>query len=260
MANTRPSTFVNYCSYTQQEDIKRLKFITAAVESKHTDGLSVLEVGCGNGNICFQLAKYGHKVLGMDISSETILTAQALHSHPNLEYRVIDVESFVSDREFDVIVCSEVLEHLYEPAKVLLAISERMKSVGIAIVTVPNGHGMREMLVTRQMQYLARKNNMLTKTVSSMMRMLGYNGYSSQTSAADLTHIQFFSLRDIQRLAHSCRLTITKIGAANFIEKVFPWSLFCKHSSTLQKFDCWVADMLPIRWSSGFNMVMQKQR
>ena len=45
---------------------------------------------------------------------------------------------------FDLIVCSEVLEHLHEPRPLVAAITEKLAPSGLVFVTVPNGFGLRE--------------------------------------------------------------------------------------------------------------------
>ena len=72
---------------------------------------------------------------------------------------------------------------------------------GILVVTVPNGKGPRELLITRPIQYLQQKNNFAWKLVSSIKNRLGYKGITVQSSAGDLTHLQFYTYSSLKKLS-----------------------------------------------------------
>lgn len=250
--------FVNFTKYTKCEDLKRLKFIQNQVE-KIKPPLQILEVGCGNGNICYQIAHLGHQVVGIDLSKESIDYANEHFAMPNLSYKTLPAESIDGHSLYDVIICSEVLEHLVEPSKVLTQIFRMLKPNGIAIITVPNGKGPRERLITRPIQNLRKSDGLLWKITTRFKTLLGYKGTTIQSNAVSLEHIQFFSLTSLHELAKNAGFQIIEIQAANFIEAVFPISLLTKPFKLLQQLDCYIADKLPIAWSSGFYTVMAKK-
>ncbi len=92
-----------------------------------------------------------------------------------------------------------------------------------------------------------------------MKKCLGYNGDTPQSSSTSLSHIQFFTYKDVHELADKSSFSICKIAPSSFIEKVFPFSIIYRRVRKLQQFDCWMADRLPIRWTSGFYMIMKKK-
>lgn len=76
-------------------------------------GERVLDIGCGIGAVAFDMAeKAGAHVLGIDLSPENIETAKRQHPHPNVEYRVQDGLQPFGETPFDVVVLSNILEHL----------------------------------------------------------------------------------------------------------------------------------------------------
>jgi SAM-dependent methyltransferase len=79
-------------------------------------GERVLDVGCGNGALACDLAeRAGAIVFGIDINPKNIHTAQTVRAHPNVTYQVGDVyHDLPCDASFDVIVLSNVLEHLVD--------------------------------------------------------------------------------------------------------------------------------------------------
>lgn len=96
----------------------------------------VLEVGCGQGWLLAGLADAlpDADLAGMDIRPEAIRFARTLV--PSARCSVGDAHALEhSDDSFDVVVCSEVLEHVEEPA-VVLAELERVCS-GTLVISVP---------------------------------------------------------------------------------------------------------------------------
>ncbi len=250
--------FTNFTDYTRIEDLKRLKFIQDAVLGLNRKDLTIIEVGCGNGNISYQLACLGFKVRAVDISPEAIAKAKKRYQSSSLSYEVVNAEQLVNDERYDVVVMSEVLEHLTEPASVLKAVSAMMKPDAIAVITVPNGFGPRELFVTKPVQAIYRGKGVVPKLLYNFKNTLGYKGVTIQSANHDLTHIQFFSYKALNQLAQDCGLKIVKSSAANFLDGVFPFSFVTRRSLTMQHFDCWVADQVPLCWASGFNTVMVK--
>ena len=250
--------FINYTNYSKEEDLKRLRFVVEAANLFPHAPANVIEIGCGNGNMSYQLARSGHRVIGIDVSEESVRTAREQFQCENLEFRCMAAEEITPDRKFDVILCSEVLEHLYEPLPVLKTISGMMHAGSILILTVPNGKGPRERLITKPVQRMRSNNNLAWKFTSKIKSALGYQGTTVQSSNHSLDHIQFFTLSQLHHMAGECNLTITGLRAANFMESTFPVSLLTRFIHPLQKFDCFIADYLPVTWSSGFYMTLKK--
>ena len=92
---------------------------------------SVLEVGCGEGHVTRKLAAMfpGARVVGSDFSPEIVEAARRLH--PGLAFEVLSVyELDEKAGRFDLVVASEMLEHLERPSEAL----ERMVRVAGAFV------------------------------------------------------------------------------------------------------------------------------
>jgi SAM-dependent methyltransferase len=245
--------------FSRIADKKRLEFIVDAISKNIPAGEKVLDVGCGNGIITAAVGKLGFFVTAIDSSEKTILAAQSANHLPNVKFMVVAAgELAAQPGKFAAIICSEVLEHLNDPASLLDVLKKSLKDNGILVVTVPNGRGPRELFVTKPVQYLQKKNNMAWKIVSNVKQLLGYKGTTEQSSADDLMHVQFFTWPTLVKLAKSHGLEIVTINKTNFIEQVFPFSLVIKRSKALQKLDCKLADWLPLGFSSGFMMVWRK--
>jgi 2-polyprenyl-3-methyl-5-hydroxy-6-metoxy-1,4-benzoquinol methylase len=244
--------------FSRIADKKRVDFITDAISKNISAGESILDVGCGNGIISRAVGRMGYQVTGIDSSEKTIKAASS-GNLPNVNFIVLSAGEFTPEPgKYSAIICSEVLEHLEDPSSLLDTLNKSLKDNGILIVTVPNGRGPRELLVTRPVQYLQNKNNFTWKLVSAVKKFLGYRGTTVQSSADDLSHIQFYTYNMLSELAHSQGFKIIQVKKTNFIEQVFPFSLVMKHSPALQKFDCRLADKLPLGFTSGFMTVWKK--
>ncbi len=241
-------------------DIKRLDFIVKSLREHLPENAVVLDVGCGNGVISRGLGRHGFNVLGIDISEKTIANARSLNDLPNVRFEVMSAEQLsVSETKYHAVVCSEVLEHLNQPDQLLKVIHASLHDTGVVIVTVPNGKGPREVFVTKPVQRMQKKNNWIWRMTSKIKSGLGYKGTTVQSAADDLSHIQFFTKKTLEDLAGKTRFQIIRFGKTNFIEDVFPFSMVTKRLKFLQKWDCQVAEVLPLSWNGGFVTVWKKK-
>lgn len=77
----------------------------------------ILDIGCGNGEMTNRLIKDGYNVYGIDASISGIEVANK--SNPgrfftqNVNSKLLPKE--IRDIEFDLIISTEVIEHLYDP-------------------------------------------------------------------------------------------------------------------------------------------------
>ena len=103
------------------------------------DGLRILDAGCGNGFIAAQLAALGHHLTGVDTSVDGIQVARA--AYPDVCYAVASVydnlSSFMPSEGWDVIVSSEVIEHLYSPRAFLRNMHTHLRPGGSIVLTTP---------------------------------------------------------------------------------------------------------------------------
>ncbi|MCK7614544.1 class I SAM-dependent methyltransferase [Roseibium sediminicola] len=78
--------------------------------------LSVLDIGCGQGRDALFLARMGHSVLGVDLSSHGIdqLLTDARREKLSIEGVVADLAQYCPDRMFDVVLIDRTLHMLNE--------------------------------------------------------------------------------------------------------------------------------------------------
>ena len=108
-----------------------------------SEGLRVLEYGCGTGSHSLEIARRGGLVTGIDISEMGIRKAQARAEAAQVEgaeYLVMDAEEMLfEDNTFDLVIGEGILHHL-DLEKSYSEISRVLKPGGQAIFMEPLGH------------------------------------------------------------------------------------------------------------------------
>jgi len=249
--------YYSFTSYSDIEDLKRLDFIVSQVLELHQPGAKIIDIGCGNGNISLALGSLGFEVLGVDIDSNSIANAAKRNSFQNVKFEVRDVSKLEANANFDAVICSEVLEHLENPAKMVEVIAAILNKDGVFIATVPNGFGPREVLITRPMQWLTAHK--LDKGIIAFKKMLGYNASTLQSSNEDLTHIHFFTYSALSKMIQQFGFKPHHYQNGDFLERIFPLSLLTNRIKFLQRLDCWIIDFLPKQLSGGFYTSWRKK-
>jgi SAM-dependent methyltransferase len=102
---------------------------------KRTD--RAIDVGCGDGSkVGGWLSNHAASYVGFDVSGEAVELARKRGLNAEL---VDDASSLpLADHSADVAICSEVLEHLFDPLAALVEIRRVLAPGGLLVVTVPN--------------------------------------------------------------------------------------------------------------------------
>jgi ubiquinone/menaquinone biosynthesis C-methylase UbiE len=83
------------------------------VERIHGGGQRVLDVGCGYGAVAYSIAtRTDARVTGLDMSAAQVERAQARFRHPRLTFMVGRAPDTLPPGPFDIVVASNVLEHV----------------------------------------------------------------------------------------------------------------------------------------------------
>jgi SAM-dependent methyltransferase len=111
------------------------------------DDAAILEVGCGDGSFTRDLAQLSTRVTAVDISASQI--ERNARAHPEIKFRQHDVaQPFpFANAAFDVIWCSEVLEHLFDPGFAVREMHRVLAPGGRLLVTVPYHGVFKDVLI-----------------------------------------------------------------------------------------------------------------
>ncbi len=101
--------------------------------------LEILDVGCGTGTNAREIKSINPncKITGINKSEKELQTALKWLDQ-DIAFNLNSEECIKLDREFDLIICSHILEHLIDPALRVLELSKYLKPTGRMILLVPN--------------------------------------------------------------------------------------------------------------------------
>ena len=149
--------------------------------------INIYEAGCGNASFTPLLQEYADTLVATDISKSQIEKNSKLH--PEIKFQFADLQKklpFENDA-FDLVWCSEVLEHLYFPHIAVEEFHRVLRPGGKLLVTVPF-HG--------------RFKNIL---IALFKFEEHYDPYYS--------HVQFFTEKSLTKVLHKSGFENIKISS-----------------------------------------------
>jgi len=146
------------------------------------NGLTILDVGAGDGVISKPIGKMGNNVISIELPTIAIIAHRC--GVPSVVANDAEHLTFASN-SFDVVIASEVLEHLWNPQNFFYEADRILKAGGYLLIETPDGKG--------SLLYDDHKNYF---TVESVKQILGAK----------------FTLREVEHLAATgCAQTPTII-------------------------------------------------
>lgn len=102
------------------------------------DDKDVIDVGCGTGHLLAEFRRWAkpRSMTGCDFSEEGIRFSR--ERFPGCRFFRHDIYEPLPD-SYDVLLCTEVLEHLEYPVKAIRNLINATRRGGVIIITVPNG-------------------------------------------------------------------------------------------------------------------------
>ena len=128
--------------YTKQfeygkSDILRIKELLNIVGS----GLTVLDLGCGDGTIGAHLRKQNNVVTGLDVSEAVLNLAKQKLDYAYKADLSGDWASSTPElqgKTYDVVIGAEILEHIFDTDRFLANIKKVLKPDGNLVLSTPN--------------------------------------------------------------------------------------------------------------------------
>ena len=161
----------------------------------------VLEIGCATGYISQMLKLNECHVTGIEIDGNAGEIARNICD----EVIIGDVEVIeLPQKEYDVILFGDVLEHLKNPENVLKKAMRNLKERGEAVISVPN----------------------IANWKIRLSLLFGKFNYTD-IGILDRTHLRFFTYKSIKRLISSTNLKIVSEDITPSFP--FPFSPFIKY-------------------------------
>ena len=109
----------------------------------------ILDLGCGNGAFCQELVRAGFEAVGCDPSKDGIRFAtEAVPSATFKRVGVDDDPATLAERDFDVVVSTEVVEHLFLPRHLPHFAFQVLRPGGHLIVSTPYHGYLKNLLLS----------------------------------------------------------------------------------------------------------------
>ena len=163
----------------------------------------VLDVGCGGGILADAMARLGAQVTGIDLATKPLRVAQlhALEAQtPNVEYREVSVEALAEQQpdSFDAVTCMEMLEHVPDPASVVLACAALVKPGGWVFFSTLNRNPKSFFLAIVGAEYVL---NLLPRGTHEYAKMIRPSELASycRSSSLDLRHARGMAYNPLTR-------------------------------------------------------------
>ncbi len=156
----------------------------------------ILEIGCSSGATGMAIKQKfpGVKYIGMDSDKELAEIAQTRLDRvivSDIDKVQLNTVGFKKE-SVDLIICADILEHLYDPWKILFDLREYLTPNGKIITSIPN------------IQYI---NNIINLLHGSWK-------YDENGGLLDATHIRFFTLNEIVKMFNGTGYEIKHISGA----------------------------------------------
>ncbi len=98
----------------------------------------MLDAGSGSGIYSFSLAQYIQSITAIDLESDKIDYAKSINIFNNINFSVGDLCCLKqNDESFDLIICSDVIEHIKDDRKDFSELARVLKKAGTLLITVP---------------------------------------------------------------------------------------------------------------------------
>lgn len=97
----------------------------------------ILEIGCGLGYLTYALNKSGYDTIGLDISKEAVTNATKNYGNLFICADLFEYSNLHTN-EYDIVIFTEVIEHLNDINGFMMSLIKLLKSKGNLILTTPN--------------------------------------------------------------------------------------------------------------------------
>jgi len=162
--------------------------------------LTVLDVGCGAGVVTGPLVEKGHRVVGVDVMAPALERASKRGLEP-VHFDLNDGPLPLESHTFDALVALDILEHVFDPVRVLQDFRRVLKPDGFLITLIPNHFDLRQRWRMMRGQGIVHLEHLrLDPTLN----------------AANYFHIRFFTLKEAAELLEMGGFRIEKTRYTHF--------------------------------------------
>lgn len=128
----------------QRKAATMLAILREAIGSRLTHA-DVLNLGCSTGIIDEFLASHVGTMTGVDIDAPAVALAESRRKGTNIAFRTDDAMGLsFAEASFDVVICSQVYEHVPDSARMMAEIERVLRPGGVCYFAATNRWGVME--------------------------------------------------------------------------------------------------------------------
>ena len=124
---------------------QRVRWVCSQIDGHR---LKILEAGCGSGVFSYRLAAEGHEVTAIDLQQYVAKCETRYHAFRDelpgqiqfIAHDLRTLDKLEGLEGFDCVICTEVIEHIMNDAKLVSDISRCLRKGGRLVLTTPNKH------------------------------------------------------------------------------------------------------------------------
>jgi 2-polyprenyl-3-methyl-5-hydroxy-6-metoxy-1,4-benzoquinol methylase len=160
----------------------------------------ILDVGCGYGCLGEYLTKKNNTVYGLDISEKAIQKAKTrIHFAAVADVSKPDtVPTEIKEKKFDGVILADILEHLYDPYQLIMAVKPYLKEDGELYVSIPN----------------------VANWATRLSILFGRWSYTV-SGTLDRTHVRFFNIKTSRQMVEAAGFKIIRTDVTPHLSRAF---------------------------------------
>jgi 2-polyprenyl-6-hydroxyphenyl methylase / 3-demethylubiquinone-9 3-methyltransferase len=143
----------------RRESEVKTKWILEELEHMHLSPseTQVLDVACGAGFLCNELARNYYKVTGVDLAADAIVVAKRFDKTETVRYLESDAGDLpFPDASFEVVTCLDFLEHITDHDRVIREISRVLKPGGTFFFHTLNRNWLSYLVVIKGVEWFVK--------------------------------------------------------------------------------------------------------
>ncbi|MGD2181193.1 class I SAM-dependent methyltransferase [Lusitaniella coriacea] len=121
----------------------RRKNVIELIQKVAKPGAKILDVAAAQGNYSLLLAELGYDVTWNDLREDLVDYVKLKHEKGTIRYAPGNCFDLGFDEGFDVVLITEIIEHVAHPDEFLRKIAQLVKPGGYIVMTTPNGEYIR---------------------------------------------------------------------------------------------------------------------
>ncbi|MEC4803543.1 MAG: methyltransferase domain-containing protein [Jaaginema sp. PMC 1079.18] len=124
----------------------RRRIVIDLIQKVAQPGAKILDVAAAQGNYSLLLAEMGYDVTWNDLRTDLIDYVKLKHEKGSIQFAPGNCFDLGFDSEFDIVIITEIIEHVAHPDDFLQKIAQLVKPGGYIVMTTPNGEYIRHNL------------------------------------------------------------------------------------------------------------------